>query len=105
MKLGVHVGYWGLGMGPQDQLAVVREAARPGDDSVNAFVCDDLELARTLIPPELIDLVSLCGPRDAVSDRMAAFRDAGVGTLMTTPMAFSAVDRIDQPHAIAELAA
>ena len=26
MKLGVHVGYWGLGMGPQDQLAVVKEA-------------------------------------------------------------------------------
>jgi hypothetical protein len=26
VKLGVHVGYWGLGMGPQDQLAVVQRA-------------------------------------------------------------------------------
>src|SRR5438270_6848045 len=34
MKLGVHVGYWGLGMGPQDQLQVVREAERLGYDSV-----------------------------------------------------------------------
>src|SRR5947209_4341172 len=34
MKLGVHVGYWGLGMGPQDQLAVVREAEQLGYDSV-----------------------------------------------------------------------
>src|SRR5579884_2687027 len=34
MKLGVHVGYWGLGMGPQDQLQVVHEAERLGYDSV-----------------------------------------------------------------------
>src|SRR5581483_5816011 len=34
MKLGVHVGYWGLGMGPQDQLQVVQEAERLGYDSV-----------------------------------------------------------------------
>ncbi len=34
MKLGVHVGYWGLGMGPQEQLEVVQEAERLGYDSV-----------------------------------------------------------------------
>src|ERR1700722_6850617 len=34
MKLGVHVAYWGLGMGPQDQLRVVQEAERLGYDSV-----------------------------------------------------------------------
>src|SRR5437764_14123882 len=34
MKLGVHVGYWGLGMGPQEQLQVVQEAERLGFDSV-----------------------------------------------------------------------
>ena len=34
MKLGVHVGYWGLGMGPDDQLPVVKEAERLGYDSV-----------------------------------------------------------------------
>jgi alkanesulfonate monooxygenase SsuD/methylene tetrahydromethanopterin reductase-like flavin-dependent oxidoreductase (luciferase family) len=34
MKLGVHVGYWGLGMGPQEQLEVVKEAERLGYDSV-----------------------------------------------------------------------
>ena|SRR5947209_9561443 len=56
------------------------------------------------IPDELIDLVSLCGPRDAVRDRLAAFRDAGVGTLMITPMAFNVEDRIEQLRAVAELA-
>ena len=34
MKLGVYVGYWGLGVGPQDQLKLVQEAERLGYDSV-----------------------------------------------------------------------
>ena len=45
-------------------------------------------------------LGSLCGPRDAVRDRLAAFEEGGVGTLMITPMAFSAEDRIEQLRAI-----
>ena len=57
------------------------------------------------IPDELIDMVSLCGPRDFVRERIAAFRDAGVGTLAVTPMAFSVEDRIQQLRAVAELAA
>jgi F420-dependent oxidoreductase-like protein len=57
------------------------------------------------IPDALIDMVSLCGPRDFVRERIAAFRDAGVGTLAVTPMAFSVGDRIEQLRAVAELAA
>jgi hypothetical protein len=49
-------------------------------------------------------MVSLCGPREVVRDRLAAYRDAGVGTLMITPMAFTAEDRIEQLRAVAELA-
>jgi F420-dependent oxidoreductase-like protein len=56
------------------------------------------------LPDELIDMVSLCGPRDVVRDRLAAFRDAGVGTLMITPMAWTVEDRIAQLRSIAELA-
>jgi hypothetical protein len=54
---------------------------------------------------ELIDMVTLAGPRDVVRDRLAAFRDAGVGTLMVSPMAFTVDDRIEQLRAVAELAA
>jgi F420-dependent oxidoreductase-like protein len=61
--------------------------------------------AAAAIPAELIDQVSLCGPRDVVRERIAAFREAGVGTLMTTPMAFNAQDRIEQLRLVAELAA
>jgi len=60
--------------------------------------------AGAALPDELIDMVSLCGPRDVVRDRLAAFRDAGVGTLMVTPKAFGADDRIAQLQAVAELA-
>jgi F420-dependent oxidoreductase-like protein len=34
MKLGVHIGYWGLGITAEDQLDIVREAERLGYDSV-----------------------------------------------------------------------
>jgi F420-dependent oxidoreductase-like protein len=57
------------------------------------------------IPAELIDQITLCGPKDFVRERIAAFRDAGVGTLMVSPMAFTTEDRIEQLRAVAELAA
>jgi F420-dependent oxidoreductase-like protein len=60
--------------------------------------------AAAALPDRLIDLVSLCGPADAVRDRISAFREAGVGTLMVAPMAFTAEDRIEQLQTIAELA-
>ena len=34
MKLGVHIGYWGLGLTRSDQLEIVQEAERLGYDSV-----------------------------------------------------------------------
>src|SRR5471032_2417754 len=34
MKLGVHIGYWGLGLSSADQLTIVQEAERLGYDSV-----------------------------------------------------------------------
>ena len=34
MKLGVAIGYWGLGLSSDDQLALVQEAERLGYDSV-----------------------------------------------------------------------
>ncbi|MEA2301757.1 MAG: hypothetical protein QOE44_2292, partial [Solirubrobacteraceae bacterium] len=34
MKLGVHIGYWGLGLTAAEQLEIVQEAERLGYDSV-----------------------------------------------------------------------
>jgi len=59
--------------------------------------------AMAAIPADLIDSVSLCGTADQVRDRLAAYRDAGVGTLGVTPMAWTREDRIRQLQLIAEL--
>ena len=63
------------------------------------------EEAAAALPDELIDLITLAGPREHVRDRIAAFRGAGVGTLAIGPMAFTPQERIEQLRAVAELAA
>ena len=63
------------------------------------------EEAMAAIPDELIDRVSICGPKDHVRERLAVYRDAGVGTLGVTPTAFTAPERLEQLRLIAELAA
>jgi F420-dependent oxidoreductase-like protein len=60
--------------------------------------------AMAALPDELIDLVSLCGPPDRVRERIAVFRDAGVGTLMISPMAWTFEERLQQLRLVAELA-
>ena len=68
-----------------------------------------LEGARTRrrprCPAELIDTVTLCGPADVVRERLAVYRDAGVGTLIVSPMAWTFEDRLAQLRHVAELAA
>ena len=59
--------------------------------------------AGAALPDELIDMVSLCGPRDVVRERLDAFRDAGVGTLIVSPMAHDPQTRLEQLRAVAEL--
>jgi F420-dependent oxidoreductase-like protein len=96
------------GMGSRKQNFYNNLVQRYGFEAAAAEVQDlylsgKKEEAGRAIPDELIDMVSLCGPRDVVRDRLTAFRDAGVGTLMITPMAFTAEDRVAQLRAIAEL--
>ena len=63
----------------------------------------DAAMAR--LSDALIDTVSLCGPAEHIRERLAVYRDAGVGTLGVSPLAFTKADRLDQLRRIAELAA
>jgi F420-dependent oxidoreductase-like protein len=63
------------------------------------------EEAAAALPGELIDTVALVGPRDRVRERLAVYRDAGVGTLMVSPMAWTLEERLEQLRTVAELAA
>jgi F420-dependent oxidoreductase-like protein len=103
--LALYIG----GMGSRDQNFYNKLVQRYGFEAAATQVQDlyldgKREEAGAAIPDELIDMITLCGPRDAVRDRIQAFRDAGVGTLMVSPMAFTAPDRIQQLRAVAELA-
>jgi F420-dependent oxidoreductase-like protein len=104
--LALYIG----GMGSRKQNFYNNLVQRYGFESAAAEIQDlylegKKEEAGQAIPDELIDSICLCGPRDVVRDRLQAFRDAGVGTLMVSPMAFTADDRVEQLRAVAELAA
>jgi alkanesulfonate monooxygenase SsuD/methylene tetrahydromethanopterin reductase-like flavin-dependent oxidoreductase (luciferase family) len=61
--------------------------------------------AAASLPGELIDTLTLVGPADRVRERLGVYRDAGVGTLMVAPMAWTFEDRLTQLRRVAELAA
>ena len=63
------------------------------------------EEAMAAVPDELIDLVSLVGPREMVAERLAAYRDADVGTLLVSPLGYTREQQFEQLHTLAELAA
>ena len=103
--LALYIG----GMGSRDQNFYNRLVQRYGFEAQakeiqDLYLSGKKEEAGAAIPNELIDLVSLAGPADVVRDRLAAFREAGVGTLMITPMAFTRDERIEQLRSVAELA-
>jgi F420-dependent oxidoreductase-like protein len=104
--LALYIG----GMGSRKQNFYNNLVRRYGFEQAAAQI-QDLYLegkkqeAGQAIPDELIDTISLCGPRAVVAERIAAFREAGVGTLMVSPMAWTAEDRVAQLRAVAELAA
>ena len=104
--IGLYVG----GMGSREQNFYNQLVRRYGFDDAAQEV-QDLYLdgkkdeAMAALPDELIDMVSICGPAEHVKERIAAYREAGVGTLGVSPVAFTREERIDQLRKIAELAA
>ena len=104
--IGLYVG----GMGSRKQNFYNQLVRRYGFDDAAQEV-QDLYLdgkkdeAMAALPDELIDMVSICGPADHVRERIAAYREAGVGTLGVSPVAFTREERITQLRLIAELAA
>jgi F420-dependent oxidoreductase-like protein len=104
--LALYVG----GMGSREQNFYNQLVQRYGfGDAARAV--QDLYLegrkreAAAALPGELIDAVSLCGPPEVVRERLALFREAGVGTLIVSPMAWSFGERREQLRLVAELAA
>ena len=97
------------GMGSRDQNFYNQLVQRYGFEDAAREVQDlyldgKREEAMAALPDELIDLVALAGPPDHVRERLDVYRDAGVGTLGITPMAWDRDGRLEQLRLIAELA-
>ena len=103
--LALYVG----GMGSREQNFYNRLVSSYGFESAAREV-QELYLAgkRTeamfALPDDLIDLVSIVGPRDKAKEKLRAFRDAGVDTLIVWPIMPDQGERKEQLRVIAELA-
>jgi F420-dependent oxidoreductase-like protein len=85
--LALYVG----GMGSRDKNFYNAMMRRYGFEDAAAQV-QDLYLsgkkndAAAALPAEFIDMVCLVGPSERIRERLAMYRDAGIGTLLITPV-------------------
>src|SRR5436190_2619284 len=102
--LALYVG----GMGSREKNfynALVRrygfeEAAQEVQD---LYLSGKKDEAAAALPAELIDKTALVGPVDRVKERLELYREAGVGTLITTPIAPDMEGRSKMMRALADL--
>jgi len=59
--------------------------------------------AAAAIPAALIDTVTMCGSRERVRERLEVYREAGVGTLIVSPMALEPERRSRMVRELAEM--
>src|SRR3954466_3356039 len=102
--LALYIG----GMGSRDKNFYNQLVSRYGFEDAAKKV-QDLYLdgkkdeAAAALPGELIDQTALVGPVDRVKERLELYREAGVGTLITTPIAPDMEGRRKMLHALADL--
>ena len=104
--LALYIG----GMGSRERNFYTEQAGRYGFAQAAAqvqehYLAGNRAEAMAALPDELIDMVTLCGPAARVRDRLAAHREAGVGTLIAAPTAWTHTERLHQLRQLAELAA
>ncbi len=102
--LALYVG----GMGSRKQNfynALVRRYGFEGaaDEVQDLYLGGKKEEAMAALPAELIDMVSLCGPRERIAERLELYRDAGVGTLVASAASYTPEDRVKTLRTLAEL--
>lgn len=66
------------------------------------YLAGEREQAAAALPAELIDATTLSGPPRHVADRLEAYRGAGVGTLIVTPIGRGVDDRVRMMRELSE---
>jgi alkanesulfonate monooxygenase SsuD/methylene tetrahydromethanopterin reductase-like flavin-dependent oxidoreductase (luciferase family) len=103
--LGLYVG----GMGSREQNFYNRLVSsygfeREAQQVQELYLAGRKSEAMLALPDDLIDAVSIAGSPQRAKERIRAFRDSGVETLIVSPMALDNEQRIKQLHLVAELA-
>src|ERR1700694_1665045 len=103
--LALYVG----GMGSREQNFYNRLVSsygfeREAEQVQELYLAGRKNEAMLALPDDLIDAVSIAGSPQRAKERIRAFRDAGVDTLIVSPMAFDNDERKQQLHLVAELA-
>ena len=93
--LALYIG----GMGARDRNFYNDLAVRCGYEAEakaiqDAYLAGRKDEAAALVPAELLEKTSLIGPESYVSERLEAYRQAGVTTLNVNPMAPTLTDRV-----------
>jgi F420-dependent oxidoreductase-like protein len=107
MRPGLALYVGGMGSRRQNFYAALMEQYGFGGAAARVqelYLAGEKEAACRALPDELIDMVSLCGPASRVAERLDAYRDAGVGTVIAGPVALNAQQHAAQLEALAELA-
>ncbi len=96
------------GMGSRDKNfynALVRRYGfeEAADEVQNLYLDGKKDEAARALPDDLIDQTSLVGPKERIAERLEVYREAGVGSLICTPMAFDPEDRKRMIRDLAEL--
>jgi polysaccharide deacetylase 2 family uncharacterized protein YibQ len=103
--LALYIG----GMGSREQNFYNRLVSGYGFEAAarqvqELYLSGQRAAAMEALPDELIDMVTIAGPKDHARERIRAYRDAGVETLIVSPMAADAEERQKQMRLVAELA-
>ena len=98
------------GMGARGRNFYNNMAVRYGYEKEAAAIQDAYldgrkQEAEALIPQDLLENVSLIGPKSFVAERVAAMKESGVTTLNVAPMAATHAERIALIEQIRDLAA
>jgi F420-dependent oxidoreductase-like protein len=98
------------GMGARGRNFYNNMAVRYGYDKEaaaiqDAYLAGRKDEAAAMIPQELLEGVSLIGPKSYVAERVAAMRESGVTTLNVAPMGTTHAERIALIEQIRDLAA
>jgi F420-dependent oxidoreductase-like protein len=102
--LALYIG----GMGSREQNFYNRLVSSYGFEDAaqevqDLYLSGQKAAAMEALPDELIDMTTIAGPKDRARERLRAFRDAGVETLIVSPMTFDPEERKQQLRLVAEL--